>query len=586
MELNDYANYSYLYNGVSQCSFDHVHFLIDDISIYGPGGHGEAVISSFSTLGGISITNCEFANSISFLQLAQNDRERAIYIFSTGINVSNCTFEGFKGGIYSAGYTGIPTRSDVIYNNSFNHITDNIDLAAAEFGDIRSNDITNMYSFSYPSPGGGIGIRPANGIYLDQARGTYVGCGNTVDGVTDGTTTHRWYGIIVNNSEPYSTTVSDNVVTDMLIAFQSQKRNTRLHIFCNQFEDNTFAMSINPFSTNGILNDQGTGCQTTDIRAGNTFISNQKDIYSYLTTPWSYYAGNGPGEVPAWWYGNMSLFYCNTSANSQCGKTFRCYTRWDNQHQVDILSEYNGLVSLGEKETSEGHYAFGQVIRGYNALQDFSGLQTFLEGENDDRSRKLLIPVYLEQGEYGKMGEAINALTLTTNERTAYSNYYGLLETLKQNNRPIDSLTSAELQMVHDLAADSLEVTPYAKGLLEWAYAEAWDHPIEPLPMDEMSHKVLVPETPGVAVSRLMNAVPNPTPGLAAIAVFVGKREAMNNPALVIHDAKGKEVFRRKLSEGDNTVEVNTVGWMPGIYLYSLNCNNRVLETKKLSVVK
>jgi len=584
VELADYPSYSYATGtATSNCSFNHISFIYEDTTIpLNPG-----YFTSWNTLGGVLVQSCTFRNAVPLSQLLQRNRGKAIYTEATGMRVSNCTFDGFEQGVHCEGYTGVPTRTVRIYQSQFNHITDNILFAGTAYGDIKGNHIGNMYG----SPTGAAGvIRNGNGIYLDNAPGANIGCDNTIDGNTNDPVapgTGR-YGIIINNSNKAATTVIDNAVVHTYIATQTQNLNGNLHIFCNDYENNQYAWAINPQSAGGIFTDQGTGCGATDIRAGNLFVSNLHDIASYLSSNWRYYAGNGSiSETPTGVSGLVTVTSCTTNANTQCGQAANCAYNWTTSLQGTALNQYSTLKTAGNQYRGDGTLLYGQIIRGYNSLQDPEGLQSFLESENDDRSRRLLIPLYLEKGLYTNMTTTITALKLPAREKSAYSSYYNLLENLQASGRRPDSLHTDELLLVHQLAADTLEVSAFAKGLLDWSYGEAWAHDIEPLPAGA---QMLPSVTPGSAaddaVSRLFTAVPNPTDNHTVIRAFVTVADGERQPVLVIYNGQGHEVFRQPLQAGSNTVDLNTSHWTAGLYLYSLMVNNHVLDTKKLSVVK
>ncbi|HET8574271.1 MAG TPA: hypothetical protein VFL76_10410 [Edaphocola sp.] len=577
--LNGYGNYSYRYNSTtSKCLFDHMTFEVNNAEMYDVHGAPD-YFTSFDTKGGVEITNSTFTNTISTATIPENKRGRGIYTLATGLKVQNCTFSGLNEGVHCEGYASLPTRIVSVFLSDFSNINHGITLSGTAYANIKGNTIHDMVLNAYDLSG-------AYGIYLNHSKGAYVGCHNAIDGTFGGTHNSR-YGIIVNDSRKNATTVIDNTITNTYVGTQTQKMNVALNIFCNDYENNDYAWAINPQSASSWFNDQGTGCQPTDIRAGNIFKNNQKDILSYLSSSWNYYAGNGSAyEIPAWWSGVMTLNQCTTSANSQCNDLYSCIYDWSSTTQGEALSQYSDLENDGFKMRADAVRLYGHIIRGFNYLDEEPQLQSFLESENDDRSRKLLIPLYINQGLYDQATNTIRLLSLPEAERTGYNNYYNLLINLRQSGRQPDSLTSSELTMVETLAADTLEVSPYAKGYLDWWYKQTWENPIEPLPQSRGTGQAIEPETPGHVATRLGNAVPNPTSSKTAVDVYIGSRDAMKHPVLIIHNAMGKEMYRHPLAAGQNHIEVNTGTWEPGIYVYNLLLNNAVSASKKLSVTR
>lgn len=578
VELNSYNGYSYTSQSLtSKCRFDHMHFIVDDPEIYSYHNNASDFFTSFDTKGGVEITNSEFADNMQAAEVPENKRGRGIYTLATGIKVQNCSFKGLNEGVHCEGYAHLPTRTVSVFLSDFRNINRAITLSGTAYASIKGNDISNMILNHYDP-------EEAYGIYLNQSAGAYIGCHNEITGALVGPTVKR-YGIIVNGSADQATTIKDNIIRNTYAATQAQLDNRKLTIFCNDYQYNDNALTINPQSAGGDFTDQGTGCLPSQIRAGNTFENNQKDILSYAA-PWSYYAGNGPHEIPAWWAGAMTLNQCTTDDNSQCNDFASCVYDWTTVIQGQVLSQYQLLSADGFRYRADANTLYGHIIRGYNYLDQEPQLQSFLEAENDDRSRKLLIPLYIQKGQYNQAMEAINQLSLSTKEREGYVNYYNLLINLQQSNRKMDALSPSELQMVEALADEDLEVSPYAKGYLDWWYDQEWENPIEPLPLARGTREVIEPETPGYVATSLGDAVPNPTSSKTSIDVFIGSRDAMKRPVFVIHNAMGKEMYRQALEAGENHIEVNTNTWESGIYVYNLLLNNTVSASKKLSVTK
>ncbi len=158
---------------------------------------------------------------------------------------------------------------------------------------------------------------------------------------------------------------------------------------------------------------------------------------------------------------------------------------------------------------------------------------------------------------------------------------------VQRSKRNIFSLTPGELQTVRRIAADSFHVSAYAKGLLEIAYNEPWVHPIDPVPLetwsvpagDDISNDVL-------AGSQMSAAMPNPATGQTTIRLYLTREDAARQPVLILRNAAGALVFQQGLKEGPNEVTIQTTGWQPGLYLYSLMLDNRDKITRKLTVVQ
>ena len=597
VELNGYHDYSYgsAFSNTSNCSFNKVTFRIDEHAPF-LASHNWTngdLFTSFDTKAGVLIRNCNFINEIPMSMQSQAKRGRAIYFIATGAEISANTFDGFRVGTYITGYTGTPTRSAYIYDNTFTHITADITMAGSSYGDIRGNRIGDMYGLDpfYRSA-----AQPV-GIYLDHTRGSYVGCQNQVDGTIGGNPYPlvKRFGTIVQHSYLSGAAVMDNVFSNLSVGTQTQLDNSHLNIGCNNYVANDLAWCINPqLPAIYLLQNQGTGCGSGYTRAGNKFDGNLRDIASYLSTPWSYYAYTGGGnyiQFPFNTTGNVSLTSCNgsttTDPNSQCAKWWSCIRFRQQAEHLSIRKEYLDLVSAGLKYSPYAVSVKGEVIKSYNEEYDLPGLQSFLENENDDESYKLLIPLYIETGQYSKVSAAIGLLSLPTNEKNGYTDYYDILSTLQQQGRRPDALTAQELQTVQTIAQDDLEVTPFAKGLLEFGYQQEWEHPVE----EEDYSGSVFKTVPGAGSnnnmsSMLYDAVPNPAVSKTMIGVFITQADAVQYPVLTVRNLMNKEVFRAQLKEGENKVEMNTADLAAGLYIYTLSTGNAIKESRKLSVIK
>jgi hypothetical protein len=535
----------------------------------------------------VLVKDCKFKNEIPLNLQPQNKRGRAIHMAATGIMISNTSFEDFKAGINSEGYTPLPTCVSYIYDNTFSGLTNSINLSSQAYGDVQGNSISNMIGYSSTIP---------VGVMLDHTLGSFVGCNNIIDG-SQGTPGN--IGTIINNNSNYDAAhVIRNQFLNLSRATQTQKNNTALNIHCNQYANNQTALCINPGSANGNLKDQGTGCGSSpQYRAGNTFSGNNKDIASYLNTTtgsaWDYYyfVGASTSQTPVTTSGNLSLDPCNfgtatTDPNSQCNKLLTCLRYVSVQNElVQKMQTYLVLVASGKKTSDDAAILRAQLIRGFGLLDDVQGLKTFLKSENDANADRMLIPLYIELGEYSNATSTIGRLSLSTTEKNAYNDYYNLLIDLKQNNRDITMLNIHELQLVQTMAASNFEVSPYAKAILDWTNIEPWEHEIE----EELSaplQRTLSAIQFQNERSKLYNAVPNPSNNHTTITVFIAREDASQQPKLAISNMMGKEIMKYNLVEGENKLEINTGDLVTGLYTYSFILQGKLIQTNKLSIVK
>ena len=133
------------------------------------------------------------------------------------------------------------------------------------------------------------------------------------------------------------------------------------------------------------------------------------------------------------------------------------------------------------------------------------------------------------------------------------------------------------------LASDSLEVTAFAKALLDWKEIKIWDHNIE-------EETIRGSRSSGTQLeikneSRLYNAAPNPTNTEIVVQVMIDKADLSGNPVLAINDLSGRLHATYNLKQGNNFVDINTSALKAGIYFYSLKIGGKTKEVKKLSII-
>jgi hypothetical protein len=306
---------------------------------------------------------------------------------------------------------------------------------------------------------------------------------------------------------------------------------------------------------------------------------------SYLQQSWRYYAGTGANESP-WWWGLMTFTSCTTAA--RCSRELTCIRVLSPQDRAELEREFGELGKIGEKHSPEGRILLAEIIKAYNDDDNTTGLRAFLEAEQaNPEAKKLLVPLYIDMGLYTEAEELIDTLNIDLPAWDDYRNFYTIMMDLKRNNRRHDSLTVPESLVMLDLAADTTsELNGYAKSLLDWFGIVPWEHDIEEIPVEEISRKIKFPALNNNPASQLLEATPNPSADYAEIRVIVAQQDENRHPALVVRNSTGATVFSESLKPGEQKVRVNTAGWSPGLYFYSLVCGEKVLDTKKLSVVK
>lgn len=572
--LNDYPNYP---RGTS-CSFYRVRFISEN--------EAAATNSSLTGLGvftaynetAIPINECTFENRLTTSYLAMSHRNMGIYSQDAGFRIENSTFKGFQTAVYPSTHSNTPARTVKVINNVFQDNGTAIRFAD-NFSFAQDNHISHMMGYFSPQTST-TNYRMGSGIEAENAGGLII-TRNTIS-----QTGENAIGITVTNSKAYGGRVIDNIISQNYIGIQTQKNNQSLDLLCNTLQQSYFAaFSINPQSPgNYILKNQGNGCGSSQYRAGNRFSGNYKDIRSYVTNNWTYHywAADAP-QIPQTTIGSVVLNPC-TSANTQDPNS-QCNLAGNVESWVESNFDEAHTMWNIEPEGPIRLMKLSHIVSGFNERNDPAGLIAFLEGIGTDDARKLLIPLYIEQGNQTGLDNAINTLTLDEDKRSVYVSYYDVLMRMHANALQPWELNSIDEATVRSVATSGLEgISDDARSFLEFAYNEPWYHLQEQAPEDLGRHAAPATATMFFA-SQLFDAVPNPAQNKTSIRVWLTAKDA-GQSSLQVRNLMGKVVREYALAAGENTVEIAAQDLPAGLYVYSLVTDKRIAASKKLIIVK
>lgn len=217
-------------------------------------------IASIDALYTVTATDAANGDQNKFIGLTQGIIAGKTLTGMRRIYVKESLFDNTQMGIRSE-----RGRYDRIYDNTFN--------------------IPEQTQFLLPSP--------ANyGIYLYDAQGYHIR-GNSFTGMTTG---NQW-GSIIRGLKQSGGREEFNTFADLSIGSQTEVWNPYLKIFCNDYTSTSRAWAVNPQSPNGILGNQGTGCFTSQYRAGNNFFDTGNHIWNWAQS-WVYYSSGATSQVP------------------------------------------------------------------------------------------------------------------------------------------------------------------------------------------------------------------------------------------------------------------------------------------------
>ncbi|MBL7706538.1 MAG: zinc-dependent metalloprotease [Taibaiella sp.] len=583
IELNDYPGYP---RG-SSCTISNMNFLTTNPLAATNAG---LLLQDFPTVSAFNerdvlISNCTFKNTIPtttpFFDVGQ--RNRAIYSEDAGFRIEGCSFEGYKEAINIGNYSNHPFRSVKVMNCSFDKVATGI-LFADNFSYAQGNTFDHPLNYVY-SNGTMAYLYEGQAIYADNAGGLTL----TTNTVLNSGNNPNTRGITVNRSLATGARVIDNSISSARLGIITQNDNPALDLLCNHFGGGDYNLLLNPQSPGSLLKDQGNGCGPLQYRAGNTFSNGTlKHIACYLNNPnWMYYywlpeADQDPANTNGTFIKTGCSGVGTEDPNSLCNLPGNVESLIE---QMDDDAFHNWALQIAPGPlTSQQLAEFAGIVQHFNASNNLGGLLAFLAAIDHVAAQKLLVPLYLEQGDYGAMDQVINNLAVSDAEQADMQAYYSLLRNLAEEGRSIYELDAAELTTVREIAAGAFDISARARSLLAFAYGEEWHHYQEQLPPMLSSGKAAVNVSPA-AGSILYDAVPNPAQAGSRIAVSLSEADAINS-SLLIRDMMGKVLQEHKLAAGWQSVAISVHKLPAGVYTYSLLGNGKVLQVKRLVVLK
>lgn len=575
--LHDYPSWS----RSSSAIFDNVKFLNENpLALTNQTMTNVGLLSSFNEKD-IIIKNCTFRNTLRSGNLKNSNY--AVYGDDAGFRVTNCTFEGYKVGVYTKTVFNVPNRPVYVKNSTFSHSNRGI-LFADNFATAENNQFSNLSGYTDQPPNSMIPLYyMGEAIYADNAGGLTV-IKNKINSGGEDFEFSR--GITINNSKTIGARIVDNEINDLRYGITTQKNNPATDVLCNHFANGIYNIAINPESPNGLLKNQGNGCnEYFQYRAGNTFDGGNTYVYTNLINSWTYYSwANDMTQIPVNQSGTFFDIQCinglgSQDPNSQCDLPGGIYERPGDFK--DALTHWLSQSVL-EQNSLMGLNTFDRLVRTVAENGNTADMIDLLEEMNTNETKKLLLSLLLETKNYSRFDAVLHEIDPYEGaEHDNLVTYYSVLKDLSVDNRQLWQLHTFEKDIINAVAAADVEVSPYAKALLETAYGEAWYHHQEQLEMDAMMGK-----TPGTTLaqfSQLFDAIPNPANQTTRIDAFLIEADAAKS-YLIVRNMLGQVVYQQKLQDGRQSINLQLTQFGSGIYTYSLHANGKIIKTKRLVV--
>jgi len=273
-------------------------------------------------------------------------------------------------------------------------------------------------------------------------------------------------------------------------------------------------------------------------------------------------------------------------------------SRWDpmpDYMKAQIL-QGRSIVSLREEtEANLSAYrlkksiAFYQLINYYLAQPDLDSLALLFSSDNTMSSKYRLAFLYLSKGEFEAGTTVLNAIPsqfqLTSEDLMSHEaivDYYDLLAANPQGIITPDSTQLAQIRNISTTGTGNASV--YARNVLLAMDQITYNEPILLPDLYKSSEAVETYEKMlNTGQPPSLRVYPNPSKDYV-IVEFV--TEITKNSLLVINDSYGQLIKSVQLNSCRDQLVLDTRGWSPGIYVVSLQSDDKTTESCKFSIVR
>ncbi|MFH2144337.1 MAG: DNRLRE domain-containing protein [Bacteroidota bacterium] len=238
--------------------------------------------------------------------------------------------------------------------------------------------------------------------------------------------------------------------------------------------------------------------------------------------------------------------------------------------QTNALSGENQLIE-------------NELVNYYLKTSDFTSAKQFLAASNNLESQKKLSDILYVNKDYADCRSVVNNLALFQNSKNQYEiqNYSLLLNCLLDlagQGKTIYELTSAQEQLIRNIASTNTQASINAQVILYSVYGDEFEHPIMKKPLQLRNQKInnKQPAIPDVQL------YPNPTNG--NITISCNQQIIGSLLTFEITDILGKKVFNLTfVSSEKNEIIIHDLS--SGLYMYRIiDENSYKLSEDKLVI--
>jgi hypothetical protein len=212
-------------------------------------------------------------------------------------------------------------------------------------------------------------------------------------------------------------------------------------------------------------------------------------------------------------------------------------------------------------------------------------IKQILAAENNTQFDMNLAAFLIGEGNYSDAIQIINDIEPVNKETSDWVDYHQILLSLFNNNKTIYQMDSTQLAFITNLAyaCPSNYTTANAQAVLHLLYGTEFEE------CEEMANRrsfslikdvvFTIPDTDAWVEDNF----PNPFTDETLINYYLPEE---STGSIVVTDMYGREIASYILANGENTLNVKSDAWAPGVYSYSFIVDGKSLEHKKMIITQ
>lgn len=400
------------------------------------------------------------------------------------------------------------------------------------------------------------------------------------------------FGVALMSNQSTGSLLCHNDINTSLLDVWAFGDNSGVGIQKNIFDTYLAAITLQNYTNplgftwldqNGILTDQGFCTPLVQDPADNTFAAGQNiipDIVSGVAQPFTYYCRNAPNYIPT--TNNPATVIvdfgsCNNvdPVNDECNLDGLLLS------DTDIKNIAEGVIKEREMRRKLYYYTRQQ--------NDPDAAKQLLEYIDNDAAKQLLVPYYLDKGEYTEAQNKLDQLPDTGLEDQYY--YYKQIQTIYKDlytdGRKIWELDPTEETTVRQIANSRTPVAYDAQALLYLARGEEFAVEMPTLPdfvstnLVQQLNVVFKKENSPELNKSIGDVYPNPANDVLQLDYNLNDTKA----SFQLFNMMGQLLYSEHIS-GSGHLTMSTQLLTSGVYAYRVISGDKMLKQNKVVVIK